>query len=58
LPRGQAKGTASDTFDLIAGGDEGGAVVSMFAIDRPEARYVVGQLASGKLVQGRNPRLQ
>jgi hypothetical protein len=55
---GTGQGTASDTFELIAGGDEGGAVVAMFHIDRPEARYVVGQLASGKLVQGRNPRLQ
>lgn len=55
---GTGQGTASDTFEVIAGGDEGGAVVSMFHIDRPEARYVVGQLASGRLVQGRNPRLQ
>jgi hypothetical protein len=55
---GAGQGTASDTFEVIAGGDEGGAVVSMCHIDRPEAGYVVAQLASGKLVQGRNPRLE
>jgi hypothetical protein len=55
---GAGQGAASDTFELIAGGDEGGAVVSMAHIDRPEAGYVVAQLASGKLVQGRDPRLE
>lgn len=54
---GTATATGSDTFHVIAGGDEGGAVISMFGIDRPEARYVVAQLASGRLVQGRNPKL-
>lgn len=47
---------ASATFTVIPGGDTGGAIISMFAFDRPEARYVVAQLESGRLVQGRNPR--
>ncbi len=49
--------TASDQFEVIAGGDIGGRVISMYAYVRPEATYVVGQLTSGTIVQGRNPRL-
>lgn len=55
---GTASGAAADAFELIAGGDSGGAVIAMSHIDRPEAGYVVAQLASGKLVQGRDPRLE
>ena len=50
-------GTATDTFTIIHGGDIGGRIISMYAYDRPEARYVVAQLSSGNIVQGRNPRL-
>jgi hypothetical protein len=50
-------GTASDSFDLVAGGDSGGEVISLFSYDRPEGRYVLAQLGSGKLMQGRNPHL-
>jgi hypothetical protein len=53
---GGVSGSGSDTFDVIHGGDVGGGVISMFAYDRPEARYVVAQLSSGNLVQGRNPK--
>lgn len=53
---GDFTGSASDTFFVIHGGDVGGRVISMFAYDRPEARYVVAQLSSGNLVQGRNPK--
>lgn len=49
--------TAQDRFDVVAGGDIGGAVISMYAYVRPESTYVVAQLSSGNLVQGRNPRL-
>jgi hypothetical protein len=45
------------SFDVIPGGDPGGAVIAMVGYDRPEARYVVAQLASGRLVQGKNPRV-
>ncbi|MBX6312831.1 MAG: hypothetical protein IRY99_07945 [Isosphaeraceae bacterium] len=54
---GAHAGMVIDTFEVIPGGDSGGAVISMYAYDRPEARYVVAQLSDGKLVQGRNPRL-
>ena len=50
-------GTATDTFDVIGGGDPGGKVVSMYSYVRPDATYVVAQLSSGNTVQGRNPRL-
>ena len=49
--------SVSDTFDLIAGGDAGGRIIAMYGYDRPEAKYVVTQLTSGNVVQGRNPRL-
>ena len=54
---GAFSGTASDTFEVIHGGDVGGRIIAMYAYDRPEARYVVAQLTSGNIVQGRNPRL-
>jgi hypothetical protein len=44
-------------LEVIPGGDPNGAVISMFAYDRPESNYVLAQLGSGKLVQGRSPRL-
>lgn len=49
-------GTASDSFDVVAGGDPGGRVIAMTAYDRPEAQYIVVQMQSGYLMQGRNPR--
>lgn len=53
---GGIPGSASDSFDVVAGGDPGGRVIAMTAYDRPEAQYVVVQMASGYLMQGRNPR--
>jgi hypothetical protein len=47
----------TSSFDVVAGGDSGGQVISMYAYVRPEAKYVLAQLSSGKLVQGRNPHL-
>jgi hypothetical protein len=49
--------TSGDTFNVIAGGDPGGGIIAMSFYDRPEARYVVTQLTSGRIVQGRNPSL-
>lgn len=49
--------SASATFTVIGGGDIGGSIISMRAYVRPEASYVVAQLNSGNIVQGRNPRL-
>jgi hypothetical protein len=46
-----------DYFEIGAGGNAGGAVIGMFWYDRPQAKFLIQQLDSGKLVQGRNPRL-
>jgi hypothetical protein len=50
-------GSTTASFDAVPGGDSGGEVISLYAYDRPEARYVLAQLGSGKLVQGKNPHL-
>lgn len=50
-------GTSTSAFDVVSGGDSGGEVISLYSYDRPEARFVLAQLGSGKLVQGRNPHL-
>ena len=43
-------------FRLLAGGDADGAVVSMRAVRRPDANYLIFQTDGGRLVRGRNPR--
>jgi hypothetical protein len=43
------------TFTVVGGGDAGGNMISLYSLDRPEARYVLGQLSGGSLVQGRKP---
>lgn len=45
------------SFTLVGGGDNGGAVVSMFVSERPEGSKMIAQLDSGRLVQGDNPHL-
>lgn len=54
---GGAPGTQTAAFDAVPGGDSGGKVVSLYAYGRPEASYVLAQLGSDKLVQGKNPHL-
>jgi len=54
---GSYHGTDEDTFELIAGGDNDGTVISDYFYNRPFASFVVQQLDSGKLVSGRNPRI-
>lgn len=44
------------TFVLLAGGDRDGAVISMRAVRRPNANYLVYQTDGGHLARGRNPR--
>lgn len=46
------------TLDVIAGGDSGGAVISMYSVDRQEVRSIVAQLDSGILVLGRSPTVK
>lgn len=49
--------TADCEFDVIGGGDAGGAVLSMFAVDRPEARCLVAQVEGGQLVFGKSAEI-
>jgi hypothetical protein len=44
-------------FSVIPGGDPGGEVIALYAVDRPEARLVLAHLDSGRLVVGRNPSI-
>jgi hypothetical protein len=46
-----------DTFEIIPGGHADGSVISLYFYERPGARFLVQQLDSGKLVQGKNPRV-
>jgi hypothetical protein len=48
---------SADTFEIIPGGHQDGAVISLYFYERPGARFLVQQLDAGKLVRGRNPRV-
>jgi hypothetical protein len=50
-------GLKQDTFEIVEGGNPDGNVVSMSWYERPWANFIVQELDSGKLVQGRNPKL-
>jgi hypothetical protein len=47
--------TELDVFDIVAGGDPGGAVIAGYPFHRPHAEYHVLDLDSGELIRGRNP---
>jgi hypothetical protein len=42
-------------FQIVAGGDPEGAVLSMYAFSRPHAEFLVYQTDSAKIHKGRNP---
>jgi hypothetical protein len=42
-------------FQVVPGGNAGGDVIFLHALDRPEATFVLAQLNSGRLCVGRNP---
>lgn len=44
------------SFTLLPGGDADGAVISMYHIERPNARYLIWQTDGGRLARGKNPR--
>jgi hypothetical protein len=50
-------GLKQDNFEIVEGGNPDGNVVSMSWYERPWAYFIVQELDSGKLVQGRNPKL-
>lgn len=44
-----------DTFEVIAGGDSDGAVISAGKLERPDGAHFIYQTDSGALRAGRNP---
>ncbi len=44
------------TFRVVAGGDSGGNVLSLYSARRPDCTRVLAHLASGRIVQGNRPR--
>jgi len=47
---------AVDSFEILAGGNSGGQVISLAFLDRPDADWMVGQLDSGASIVARGPR--
>lgn len=52
---GSRRGVEVDGFEVTPGGHGDGDVISMYFLDRPDARFLVQKLTSGKIIQGRNP---
>lgn len=48
----------SRTFDVIAGGDQHGQVLSMAWLHKPQVDFAVYQTESGEVLAGKNPRLR
>lgn len=45
----------TDNFEVVAGGDSAGAVVSTYFFARPEANYIVQSTEQSVVKRGRNP---
>lgn len=54
---GSYEGGQVDTFEVLAGGDGDGSVISMYHLRKPQASWIVQQRDSGKIMKGRNPRV-
>jgi hypothetical protein len=52
---GLFQGVQVDNFEIMAGGNADGNVMSMYYYACAQANFVVQGLDSGKIVQGRNP---
>jgi hypothetical protein len=48
---------AQDVLDVVPGGDSGGEVISLYALDRTKSRLVIAQLGCGRLARGKNPTI-
>ena len=48
-------GTKVEHFQVVAGGDADGAVISVEKLERPEAQYLLYKVDSGAILAGRNP---
>jgi hypothetical protein len=49
--------TQEYSFEVVAGGDPTGQVISMHPFERPHADFIVQQRTSGQTFKGRSPRL-
>lgn len=47
----------SNVFEIVAGGDQAGAVQSLTWYHRPHGEFVVQQLSGGSVAKARNPRI-
>jgi len=52
---GGLAGVAEDWFDLLPGGDARGAVIALYAYERPQADYLIRQQDGGAMGANRNP---
>ena len=52
---GSYYGLDEDTFEIVAGGDASGAVISLHCFNRPQAQFLVWQTDGGRIQKGRNP---
>lgn len=48
---------ATDTFEVVPGGDQGGTVQSLHWHHRPHGEFLIQQNSSGSVSRGRNPTL-
>jgi hypothetical protein len=46
-----------DQFEVVAGGDPSGPVLSAYSLQRPEGDYVLAHLSAGRLASGQTPYL-
>lgn len=44
-----------DSFQVVAGGDPRGAVLALYALNKPHAQFLIQQCDSGKILKGSNP---
>lgn len=44
------------SFDLLANGNVNGTIIAMTEVDRPDARYLLTFLDSGRILRRKNPR--
>ena len=53
---GAFNGQELDTFEVVAGGNAQGQYISTFFIDRPHAKFLIGQTDGGVVDRIRNPK--
>lgn len=54
---GSYYGVESGSFQVIPGGEQDGAVTSMYFFRRPQASFLVNERQTGKILKGKNPSI-